>query len=70
MARLGVVLCALFLAGCNSVLPGISAPEANVPMAQGQLEPEVVTMDTTGTIVPPPLADLDCAPRAGEITCR
>lgn len=64
MARLGIVFCALLLSGCNSVLPGMSAPEASVPPAQAE-----GASDVPGVIVHPPLADLDCAPRAGAVTC-
>lgn len=69
MARSGVVFCALLLSGCNSLLPGLSAPEASTPMAQASPEPGATREDATGLLVPPPLADLDCAPRAGAITC-
>jgi hypothetical protein len=66
MALLCVVLCALLLSGCNSMLPGLWTPEASAPMAQGMPQPGV---NATGLIVSPPLADLDCAPRAGTIMC-
>ena len=67
MARFGIVLCAFLLTGCNSIMPGATAPEASAP--QAQVAPGV-SDETTGTIVPPPLADLDCAPRVGAITCN
>jgi hypothetical protein len=74
MARLGILLCAFLLTGCNSILPGATAPEASAP-PQAQAAPGVqaapgLSDEATGTIVPPPLADLDCAPRAGAITCN
>jgi hypothetical protein len=68
MARFGILLCALLLSGCNSILPGATAPEASAP-PQAQVAPGAEDV-TTGTIVPPPLADLDCAPRPGAITCN
>ena len=40
MARLGVVFCALLLSGCNSMLPGLSAPEANATMVQALPDPD------------------------------
>lgn len=64
MTRAGILLCALMLSGCNSMLPGISGPEASAPP---QIE---VSSEAPGVIVPPPLGDLDCAPRAGAITCQ
>lgn len=64
MTRAGLLLCALLLSGCNSMLPGVSAPEASAP-PQIEAAPE-----SAGVIIPPPLADLDCAPRAGAITCQ
>lgn len=75
MVRFGILLCALVLSGCNSVLPGASAPDASAPQAIGSeagvfLAQEGASADQTGTIVPPPLAELDCAPRAGAITCN
>ena len=68
MARVGVVLCAFLLSGCNSVLPGLQAPDVSAPLAQAQSEPDEPAL-ATGSLVAPPLADLDCAPRAGAITC-
>jgi hypothetical protein len=64
MPRLGLVLCALALSGCNSLMPGASAPEASVPASAA------TPTEQTGVVVPPPLADLDCAPRRGDITCN
>jgi hypothetical protein len=69
MARPGVVFCALLLSGCNSMLPGLSAPEANATMVQALPDPEATRAEMIGHIVLPALADLDCAPRAGAITC-
>ncbi|MDB5544552.1 MAG: hypothetical protein JWO64_1701 [Hyphomicrobiales bacterium] len=66
MPRLGLLMCALALSGCNAVLPGASAPEASVPAATM----DAPSPDQIGAVVAPPLADLDCAPRAGAITCN
>jgi hypothetical protein len=67
MPRLGFVLWALALSGCNAVLPGASAPEASVPAAVATDAP---SPDQVGVIVAPPIADLDCAPRREAITCN
>lgn len=64
MARLGLLLCALVLSGCNALLPGISGPQASAPASPPLMG------DQVGSIVAPPLADLDCAPRAGAISCN
>ncbi len=66
MPRLGLVLCALVLSGCNAVLPGASAPEASAPA----LATDAPSPDQVGVIVAPPIADLDCAPRREAITCN
>lgn len=68
MARIGILFCALLLSGCNSILPGASAPQASAPpetAPQASTGPEGV-----GVIVPPPVADLDCAPRKDAISCN
>ena len=69
MPRFGILLCALLLSGCNSILPGATAPQASAPTTPVETGVETEA-DVTGKIVPPPLADLDCAPRAGAITCN
>jgi hypothetical protein len=65
MPRLGLVLCALALSGCNSIMPGASAPEASVPASEATPSTEQM-----GVVVAAPLADLDCAPRREAITCN
>jgi hypothetical protein len=66
MHRLGLILCALALFGCNAMLPGASAPEASAPAASTETQ----SPDQVGVVVAPPLADLDCAPRPDAITCK
>lgn len=57
MSRTMLVLCALALGGCNVTAP-VSRPQPSLPPMDQMTE---------GTHAPVP--DLDCAPRAGRITC-
>ncbi len=65
MTRFGILLCAFVLSGCNSMIPGLSAPEVSAPPPASVESPE-----ETGVIATRPVADLDCAPRTGPISCR